>query len=141
MASKHLIEKVRPHELTLDEEGALLGEDDVFDMVNLMKEDTGIEGVVFISTNMPKLPHGPRVKYFEKTGRDQPSFSVSVDLNPVVVASSLPERVVRRVSPQVIDWVSLNRGALLEFWNDGALWPRSKLAQFLEGGLAKLTQR
>jgi len=49
---------------------------------------------------------GPRVKYFLQTGRSQPSFSVAVADTPTVVANSLPVRVVRQLSPQVIDWMS-----------------------------------
>jgi hypothetical protein len=67
VASKRVIEEIRPVELTLDEGMAFLGEDDLFDMVNLTSEDTGVDAI--ISTNVPRLPRGPRVKYFQKTGK------------------------------------------------------------------------
>lgn len=140
MASKHAIEEIRPAELTLDAEMALFGEDDVFEMANLSSKQTGIVGVVMISTNVPKLPHGPRVKYFEKTGKGQPSFSMSIAADPLVVASSLPDRVVRRIAPQVSAWVRLNRGALLDFWNDGEAWMEEDVRAFIDG-LAKLSPR
>jgi hypothetical protein len=41
-------------------------------------------------------------------GRSQPSFSVAVSDAPAVVANSLPVRVVRQMSSQVINWVSRN---------------------------------
>lgn len=137
MASKHLIEETRPAELTLDEEMAFFGEDDVFDTANLSSKQTGIAGVVMISSNVPRLPHGPRVKYFEKTDKGQPSFSMSIDAEPEVLASSLPERVVRAMAPQVAEWVRLNRAALLGFWNDGASWMNEDVRAFIDG-LTKL---
>ena len=75
-------------EPTLAEELAGLGGEDLFEMVNLREQDTGLTGVVFISTAMPA--HGPRVKWFIKPGRDQPSFSVSVGPEPRVLANSCP---------------------------------------------------
>ena len=59
-------------------------------MTNLQEEDTGIPGVILISTAMGS--HGPRVKYFVKAGRNQPSFSVSISDGPKVLANSLPQR-------------------------------------------------
>ena len=106
----------------------MLTEDDVFDMANLTSRQTGIDGTVFISTVMGQ--HGPRVKYFEKTGKGQPSFSVSIAAEPVVVSSNLPERVVNRMAPRVIAWVRLNRQALLDFWNEGQFWPDDEVAVF-----------
>ncbi len=81
--------------------------DEVVEMANLTSAQTGVAGTIFISTAMG--PHGPRVKYFVQPGRTQPSFSVSVADIPAVVANSLPARVVRQMSPQVIEWVSRNR--------------------------------
>ena len=104
-------------EPTLGDELASIGDDDVVEMTNLQEKDTGIAGVIFISTIMGS--HGPTVKYFLKTGRHQPSFSVSISDEPVVLASSLPERDLNRAAPAVIQWVRLNRGALLRFWNEG----------------------
>lgn len=107
-----------------------LGDDAVFDMTNLPFSRTGIRGVLFISTAMGS--HGPRVKYFEKAGKDQPSFSVSIADPPRVVASSLPARVLDSMSPDVIVWVSLNREALLSFWNEGAYWEVDEVRAFVD---------
>jgi hypothetical protein len=84
-------------EPTYAEEISSLGDDDLFDMVNLTKEDTGIDGVIYVSTAVGA--HGPRVKYYLKTRKDQPSFSVSISDQPRVLASSLPDRVMKRVAP------------------------------------------
>ncbi|MEI9884919.1 MAG: hypothetical protein WDN08_00220 [Rhizomicrobium sp.] len=57
------------------------------------------------------------MKYYLEAGKGQPSFSVSVSDQPQILASSLPERVVRQTSPAVFQWVQLNAAALLSFWN------------------------
>ena len=104
-------------EPTLDEELTAFADDDVVEMTNLQEDDTGIAGVIFISTAMGS--HGPRVKYFVKAGRSQPSFSVSISDAPQVLANSLPQRDLNRASPLVSQWVRLNKDALLRFWNEG----------------------
>jgi len=104
-------------EPTLGEELDAFADDDVVEMTNLQEDDTGIPGVIFISTAMGS--HGPRVKYFIKAGRSQPSFSVSISDAPQVLANSLPQRDLSRASPLVIEWVRQNREALLRFWEEG----------------------
>lgn len=84
--------------------------------------------------------HGPGVKYFVKTGQGQPSFSVSIAERPRVVANSLPERVLNRMAPVVIEWVRLNWAALLRFWNEGQYWSIDELNAFAEQ-LAKVPKR
>src|SRR6266446_2785087 len=84
-----------------------LAEDDVVEMANLTSAQTGVPGTIFISTAM--VGRGPGVKYFLQPGRSQPSFSVAVADVPTVVANSLPVRVVRELSPKVVDWVSRNK--------------------------------
>ena len=121
----------RLQEPTIDEELAAFGEDDVVEMTNLQEKDTGIPGVIFISTAMG--PHGPRVKYFLKAGRHQPSFSVSIADEPAVVASSLAERDLNCAAPAVIQWVRLNREALLRFWQEGDTMPLDELHAFAKG--------
>ena len=116
-----------PADLPLAEE---LAQEELVDMANLTSTQTGITGTIFISTAMGA--HGPRVKYFVQPGRTQPSFSVSVVDAPAVVANSLPARVVRQMSPQVIDWVSRNKDALLDFWHHGDTWPQPEVNAFMQ---------
>jgi hypothetical protein len=104
--------------------------DDVIEMANLTSQQTGVPGTIFISTAMGS--HGPRVKYFVQPGRTQPSFSVSVADPPAVVANSLPARILRQRSPQVIQWVSRNRDALLDFWNHGDTWTQPEVNDFIQ---------
>jgi hypothetical protein len=124
----NVMEFLQTPEPTLQQEIGGLGDDDVMDFMNLGFQRTGIEGTVFISTAMGG--HGPRVKYFEKTGKGEPSFSVSISEEPRVLANSLPERVVSRLAPMVIDWVRLNREALSTFWFDGAYWDEERIDAF-----------
>ena len=107
-----------------------LAEDDVIEMANLTTAQTGVPGTIFISTAMGG--HGPRVKYFLQPGRSQPSFSVTVADIPTVVATSLPIRVVRQRSPQVIAWVSHNKDALLGFWYHGDTWTQPEVNDFIQ---------
>jgi len=106
-----------------------LASDDVVEMANLTSDQTGVDGTIFISTAMGS--HGPRVKYFVRPGRTQPSFSISIGDVPVVVANSLPERTLRQMSPQVIEWVHRNKDDLLDFWNKGDTWTQPEVNEFI----------
>jgi hypothetical protein len=89
-----------------------------------------VPGTIFISTAMGA--HGPRVNYFVRPGRTQPSFSVSVADPPVVVANSLAARILRERSPQVVDWVTRNKDALLDFWQHGDSWTQPEVNDFMQ---------
>ena len=117
-------------EPTLDEEIGALGDEDTLDMANLVEAQTGIPGIVTITTVMGK--HGPRVKYLLKPGRHQPSFSVAVAATPRVVANSLDERDLHRMADKVLAWVALNHEALAAFWWDGADWTAPDVQAFIE---------
>jgi hypothetical protein len=106
-----------------------LSGEDLVEIANLTSGQTGVAGTICISTAMGA--HGPRVKYFVQPGRTQPSFSVSVTDPPRVVANSLPARTLRRMAPQVSQWVALNRGALLDFWNNGDTWTQPEVNDFI----------
>ena len=99
-------------------------------MANLTRQQTGVPGTIFISTAMGS--YGTRVKYFVQPGRTQTSFSVSVADPPALVANSLPARILRQRSPQVIEWVSRNRDALLDFWNNGDTWAQPEVNNFIQ---------
>jgi hypothetical protein len=107
-----------------------LAGDDTVEMANLTTAQTGVPGTIFISTAMGG--HGPRVKYFLQPGRSQPSFSVTITDAPTLAANSLPLRVVRQMSPQVITWVSRNKDALLDFWYHGDTWTQPEVNDFIQ---------
>ncbi len=108
-----------PADMLLAEE---LASDDVVEMANLTTAQTGVPGTIFISTAMGG--HGP--------GRSQPSFSVTISDAPTVAANSLPVRVFRQMSPQVINWVSRNKDALLDFWYQGDTWTQPEVNDFIQ---------
>jgi len=116
-----------PADASLAEELAC---EELVEMANLTSAQTGVAGTIFISTAMGA--HGPRVKYFLQPGRSQPSFSVSIAEIPAVVANSLPARVVRQMSPQVVEWVSCNRDALLDFWDHGDTLTQPEVNDFIQ---------
>jgi hypothetical protein len=112
----------------ISEDFGPIGEDFLFEMANLIPAQTGIEGIVYISTQQSS--HNARVKYFVKTGRNQPSFSVSITPEPEIVENSLPKKVVNGIGPKVIEWVRLNQVALLDFWNNGTDWTDPQVTAF-----------
>ena len=114
-----------PRDTPLAEELAM---EELVEMANLTTAQTGVPGTIFISTVMGG--HGPRVKYFVQPGRNQPSFSVLIADLPVVVANSLPDRVLRQRAPDVIRWVALNKDALLDFWSNGDTWTDPEVTVF-----------
>lgn len=116
-------------EPTLDEEIGALGDEDIFDMANLVESQTGVPGIITITTVMGK--HGPQVKYFLKPGRHQPGFSVAVATTPRVVANGLDDRDLKRMASDVIAWVALNHEALAAFWWDGADWISPDVQTFI----------
>lgn len=102
---------------------------ELFEMANLEPEKTGVDGFVYISTAVPR--HGPRVKYFRRLGKGQPSFSVSIAEQPAVLVSSLSQAETERHAPDVIEFVLRNRERLLDFWNNGTDWPSDRVHTFL----------
>ena len=104
--------------------------DDIVEMANLTTAQTGVPGTIFISTAMGG--HGPQVKYFLQPGRSQPSFSVTISDAPTLAANSLPLRVVRQMTPQVLTWVSRNKDALLDFWYHGDTWTQPEVNDFIQ---------
>jgi hypothetical protein len=130
MDLRQTVREILPPDSTIEEDLATLDGEAIFEMMNLPASRTGIAGVLFLSTAMAS--HGPRVKYFAKTGRGQPSFSVSIGERPRVVANSLPERVLNQMAPLVIEWVRLNRDSLRRFWSEGQFWTIDEVNAFAD---------
>jgi len=113
--------------------------DDLFEMANLRQNQTGIAGTIYISTQ--QASHGPRVKYYvNRPGAGVPYFSVSIEPTPAIVENSLPQNIVSRMSPQVIEWVKLNHDKLRNFWFKGTTWFDDEVTAFKDS-LAKLPSR
>lgn len=101
------------------------------EMANLSEAETGVPGVIWVSTRMGQ--HGPRVKYFTKPSARRASFVVSIAKEPAVVASSASPRMLARMSPLVIEWVRLNRVALRTFWDEGERWSIDQIVEWRDG--------
>lgn len=104
-------------------------DEELFEMANLEPEKTGVDGFVYVSTAVAR--HGPRVKFFRKLGKGQPSFSVSIAEAPEMLVSSLAQAETDRYAPQVIEFVRRNREKLLDFWAHGTDWPSEQVHAFL----------
>lgn len=124
-----------PADLTVREEVALLGEEDVFEMANLAERHTGLPGTIFISTVMAS--HGPRVKYYAGRPGHGPTFSVSIGPDPKIVANSMPPHEMRSAAPSVVDWVRRNHEALSTLWFEGRFWDVDEVQSFI-GRLEKV---
>jgi hypothetical protein len=107
-----------------------LSGDDLIEMANLTSAQTGVTGTIFISTAMGQ--HGPRVKYYVRPGRTQPSFSIAISDRPALVANSLPANVANQMAPQVVNWVLRNKDILLEFWHHGDTWTQPQVNAFIQ---------
>jgi hypothetical protein len=131
MPMRDTVLELLPADPTIQEELISLGDEGLFEMTNLPPARTGLKGILFLLTSVGF--HGPRVKFFLWTGKGQPSFSVSIADSPRLLANSLPERTVNQMAPSVIEWVKLNREALLQFWNEGESWTIDELNGFIDG--------
>lgn len=106
-----------------------LVEDAVFEMANLRERHTGLPGIMYVSTRQGR--HGPRVKYFPTGTVSGPNFSMTIEDRPrVKAASGMSRREIEGVSRRVEQWVLLNKGELLRFWNDGNDWSPEEIADF-----------
>jgi hypothetical protein len=112
-------------------------DDELFDMVNLPRKDTGVDGTIYIST--AQGAHGPRIKWFPgRPGRDVPCLTVTLEDPTRVLNHGLPSALARRAEPALLAWVVRNRADLLRFWNEGLSWTRDEVNSFIDG-LEKLS--
>lgn len=103
---------------SVESEIMALGEDGLYEMASVYPEVTGLDGgVIFISTAMGS--HGARVKFFIGKKKQRKSFSVSIEEEPRLLASSVSSKELNHFFPMVQAWVSQNRELLLMFWSDG----------------------
>jgi hypothetical protein len=116
-----------PADTSLAEE---LSADDLIEMANLTSAQTGVAGTIFISTAMGQ--DGPRVKYYVRAGRTQPSFSITIADKPTLVANSLAAQIANQMAPQVVNWVLRNKDSLLDFWHHGDTWSQPQVNAFIQ---------
>jgi len=126
--SEALILDDYPPDLTRLQELEARGDDQRVEMTNLYEQETGVAGVIYISSRVHR--HGPRVKYWVRHGSDERGFSASIADEPRILANSLSPRDLNKTAPAVLAWISLNREALLRFWNEGEDWSAGQVYEF-----------
>ena len=105
--------------------------DDLFEMVNLEPDQTGVSATITIMTH-----HGenePHVRCYDgRPDETVPYLAVSIDAEPrVVVREGVPEHLIARAAADLIAWVKLNREKLHRFWRDGASMYERELETFV----------
>jgi hypothetical protein len=117
---------MRYHEIINEDATSNADLDDLFEMANLPKQDTGIDGAIRIST--AEAGHAARVKYYAgRPSKSAPSMSVTVTPDPKVVVNSLPEHIASQYEGPVIEWVRANYEALRNFWFNGGEMMRDEV--------------
>ncbi len=107
------------------------------DMANLAEEDTGVAGIIYISS--ARGGHGARVKWYPRAPQSKTDacLSVTVEPRPVVFNHHLPRHVADAAADPARRWVALNAHALLDYWEHGYSWTRQQVNAFIDG-LTKL---
>jgi hypothetical protein len=114
---------------TLRDETAALDEDAVFDIANLTEAQTGVRGVITITTEVGR--YGPKVRYATQLRPRGPGLAVSIGPDPRVLFGDMEEADRASIANEVIRWVALNRQALIRFWEDGAYWMMDEVETFV----------
>ena len=115
--------------MTLLEELDFSSSEPLIEMANFRQKKTGFPGVVFVSSKIAS--HGPRVKYYAKADKSSPSFSVSIELEPKVVANSMPLQDAKFFAKYVIEFVRENYDLLIDFWYNGENYDSDQLINFI----------
>lgn len=103
--------------------------DEMVDVMNLSSRWTGVAGTIFISTRM--AAHGPRIKWWPgRPERDGPCLVVTLEDPPRAINLGLPPLEARSGAAGAIAWATLNRAALLRFWEDGVEWLEEEVEAF-----------
>ena len=105
--------------------------DDLFEMVNLEPDQTGVPATITIMTHHGE--HEPHLRCYDgRPGETVAYLAVSIEAEPrVVVSQGVPEDLIVRAAGELIAWVKLNREKLQRFWRDGASWYERELETFV----------
>lgn len=92
----------------------------IFEMSYLRPKDTGIKSNYVIYISVAQASHHARVKIqaLGRTGKNQPSISLTVDPNPEIIVSSNNKdlRISSEDLAEIKYWVSINNTKLLKLW-------------------------
>jgi hypothetical protein len=102
-------------------------ENELFEMSNIVPRRTGLAVSIWVREKNEGLQHACSVKVSNIPGRFDPNdnFSVSVSGSPRVIAGKC--KLKSQVLEDIIDWVKLNKEALLDLWES-----RIDIGDFLE---------
>lgn len=98
-------------------------------MANLTKKYTGFDKIIRIST--AEASHAPRVKLYYKPGKDQPSTSFQISDEPHKIDGADSLNPTAKEEQQVIQFVKLNKDALLKFWYHGTEMTQDEVDEML----------
>ena len=96
----------------------MITEQRIAHMVNLHQEDTGIDTVIWVSHKCPD--YKPFIMALTSTGK----VLISIEDEPKILQ---PDKLSDGEDiSDVIQWIRLNKEALLDYWNDN-LFPTSQM--------------
>ncbi len=99
------------------------------EMANLRKNRTGIDGIIYVSTQQGN--HPARIKWYPVIeSRDSPCLSVGIQ-TPNVLNHGLSDQTRRQMEPVLVQWVRLNQTDLLDFWDNGFSWDSDRVQAFI----------
>ena len=76
------------------------------DMANLFSSSTGVDKIIWVSTETP----GHKIRL--KVGKRGEEASVSVEDNPEILAGSLDSKTFKQIS----SWIKVNKDVLIKYW-------------------------
>jgi hypothetical protein len=105
---------------------------ELFEMANLTQAETGVAGIIYVSTQQGR--HAARVKWYPSrpTSRLDDCLSVTVADDPKIFNHGLPKFVESGIADTLRQWVRLNQTDLLDFWRDGWTWTRAEVSAFFD---------
>ena len=89
-------------------------EDELFEMANVLPEETGLTRRVWISVNVRQQHHRPRLKV---EGSDNNFYPVAIDSPVEFLAGWAPGWSAAQFQ-DLQRFVEINRTILLDYWND-----------------------
>lgn len=101
------------------EDTCILSESEIMEMARIKEQDSGIPVVIYVSTKQSvKEQHGPRIKVsnIKNTFSDSDNFAIDISKNPGPIAGKV--KLKHDEVEDICDWIKLNYGALMKYWND-----------------------
>ena len=94
---------------------------DLYEMANVRPDKTGLNMVIYISTRLPSIKHGPRIKVSKTYGNKVSSdfFSISFNSNGEInLVNKNTGDIKQKDIERIKRFVELNLKTLLKLWYD-----------------------